>query len=126
MLSTATLVEVLFLFVVTLLSFLYVLKRRAAMRVTSPEQLQAKFDALLQLKETVLKAIPGLMLIIFGTVFVLDLREHHDPDWWHGLVFVVAGWVFVHLFTRRSWKRYLELNRFAEAYDEPANDYKLE
>jgi hypothetical protein len=102
LLSTATLVEVLFLLVATVLSVLYALKRRTARLVTSPEQLQAKFDALLQLKETVLKAVPGLMLIIFGAVFVLDLRERHDPDWWHGLVFVVTGWVFVHLFTRRS------------------------
>jgi uncharacterized protein YjeT (DUF2065 family) len=126
LLSTTAIVEVLFSLIATLLSLLYVLKRRAARRLTSPEQVQAKFDALLQLKDTALRVIPGVMLIFFGGVLFSDLRDHHDPDWWHGLIFVVAGWIFLRLFTRKSWKRYLELNQLAESHDEPATDYKLQ
>ena len=96
------------------------------MRAPSPEQVRAKFEAFLELRETGVRAIPGMMLMAFGAVFVSDLRDRHDPDWWHGLLFLVAGWIFLRLFTRKSWKRYLELNELAESNSDSVTDYKIQ
>ena len=85
----------------------------------TPEQVQARFAAILQFRSTLERCIPGVLTIIFGIFFALDRSREHDSDWWMGLFFIPAGWVLVTVLARKRWRRYLELQRLA---DKSSND----
>ena len=78
------------------------------------EQVQASFSALLQFSSTLYRAVPGVLIVVFGIFFAIDRGRQHESDWWIGILFIPVGWVLVPLLARNSWRRYLELKRFAE------------
>ena len=84
-----------------------------AHRKTAP-QVQARFSAILQFRSTLERCIPGVLMMVFGVFYVLDRSRQHESDWWAGLPFIPAGWGLILLLARRSWRRYLELQRIAE------------
>ena len=85
-------------------------------------QIRARFYAWLQLRRTLYLCAPGILIMAFGIFFAIDRGRDHDSDWWHGLLFIPAGWFLVPLLARRSWKRYLDLRRFADKNADPAFD----
>lgn len=80
----------------------------------TPEQIQVRFFAILQFRSALERCIPGVLIIILGIFFVIDRGRQHESDWWIGLLFIPAGWALVPLLARKSWRRYLELQRLAE------------
>lgn len=78
------------------------------------EQIRARFSAILQFRSTLERCIPGVLIIVFGIFYVIDRGRQHESDWWVGLLFIPAGWVLVLLLARKSWRRYVELQRLAE------------
>ena len=77
-------------------------------------QAQARFSALMQFYRTLQLCIPGVMIIILGVFLALDRSREHDTEWPIGLLFIPLGWFIVWLLARKSWRRYLELQRQAE------------
>ena len=86
----------------------------------TPAQLQARFLAVLQFRSTLELCIPGALIIVFGIFYAVDRARQHESDWWIGILFIPAGWVLVPLLARKSWRRYLELQRLA---DKAQNEY---
>jgi hypothetical protein len=80
----------------------------------TPEQVRARFAAILQFRSTLERCIPGALIIVFGIFFALDRGRQHESDWWTGILFIPAGWVLVLLLARKSWRRYLELQQLAD------------
>ena len=78
------------------------------------EQVLLRFSALMQFHSTLQRCIPGVLLVVLGIFFTLDRSRDHDSDWWVGLLFIPFGWVLVVLLARKSWRRYLELQRLAD------------
>ncbi len=100
---------------IALATLLLLLRDRAAKaQGKTPEQVKAGFAALLQLRSTLQRAIPGVLIIVFGIFFAFDRGRQHESDWWIGLLFIPLGWILVSLLARKSWRRYLELRRFAD------------
>jgi hypothetical protein len=83
-------------------------------------QIQARFSSLFQLRNTLYLCAPGILVMVFGMFFAIDRARQHDSDWWQGLPFIPVGWFLVPLLARRSWKRYLDLQRFADKDNDPA------
>jgi hypothetical protein len=78
------------------------------------EQVRVRFSAILQFRSTLERCIPGLLIIVFGIFYAIDRGRQRQSDWWVGLLFIPAGWVLVSLLARKSWRRYVELQRLAE------------
>lgn len=93
---------------------LHLRDRTAKSHGKTPEQVQARFSAILQFRSTLEGCIPGVLVIVFGIFYVYDRSREHESDWWIGLLFLPVGWVLVPLLARKSWRRYLELQRLAE------------
>jgi hypothetical protein len=101
--------------IVSVVAFLLHLRDRIAKSQGKTEgQVQARFFATLQFRSAVERAIPGVLVIVFGSFYVYDRSRAHESDWWIGLLFIPAGWILVLLLARKSWRRYLELRRLAE------------
>ncbi len=83
-------------------------------------QIRARFSSMLQLRNTLYLCAPGVLVMVLGMFFAIDRGRQHDSDWWQGLLFIPVGWFLVPLLARRSWKRYLDLRRFADKNDDPA------
>lgn len=82
-----------------------VLRRRdriARQEGKTKEQVQASFSALLQLRSTLCRTAPGILIIVFGIFFAIDRYHQRDSDWWIGLVFIPIGWVLVPLLARKN------------------------
>jgi len=94
--------------------FLYLRDRYAASHGKSMQQASARFSALVQFYRTLQLCIPGVMVIILGVFLAFDRSREHDPEWPIGLLFIPVGWFIVWLLARKSWRRYLELQRQAE------------
>lgn len=92
---------------------LYVRDRIGKSQGKTPEQMRTRFQAILQFRTTLQLCIPGVLLMVMGAFFAIDRAREHAPDWWQGLFFIPAGWVLVPLLARKSWRRYLELQRQA-------------
>jgi hypothetical protein len=88
--------------------------RAAKSQGKTPQQIRARFDAILQFRSALQRSIPGILIIIFGIFYALDRGRQHDSDWWMGLLFIPVGWVTVPLLARKSWRRYRELQRLAD------------
>src|ERR1700690_1737549 len=80
----------------------------------TPEQVRARFNAILQFRSTLHRCIPGVLIFVFGVFYAIDRGRQHESDWWVGLLFIPAGWVLVPLLARKSWCRYVELQRLAD------------
>jgi hypothetical protein len=80
----------------------------------TPEQVRLRFSAIMQFRSTLQRCIPGVLLVVLGIFFTLDRVRDHDSDWWVGLLFIPFGWVLVILLARKSWRRYLDLQRLAD------------
>lgn len=94
-----------------------ILRRRdriAKFQGKTPEQVRARFDAILQFHSAVQRCIPGALVMVLGIFYALDRGRQHDSDWWMGLFFVPIGWVLIPLLARKSWRRYLQLQRKAD------------
>jgi hypothetical protein len=100
--------------VVSAALFLTLRDRFAGAHGKTNAQIRARFSAWLQLRRTLYLCAPGILVMTFGIFFAIDRGRDHDSDWWHGLLFIPAGWFLVPLLARRSWKRYLDLRRFAD------------
>lgn len=87
----------------------------------TPEQVQARFAAVLQFRKTLERCIPGVLVIVFGIFYVFDRLREHESDWWTGLLFIPVGWALVPLLARKNWRRYLELQRLADGPEHPYN-----
>src|SRR5919197_4879721 len=59
------------------------------------EQVQASFSALLQFRSTLYRAVPGVLIVVFGIFFAIDRGRQHESDWWIGILFIPVGWVLV-------------------------------
>ena len=100
---------------VSVVAFLLHLRDRIAKSQGKTEgQVQVRFFATLQFRSAVERAIPGVLVIVFGNFYVYDRSRAHESDWWIGLLFIPAGRVLFLLLARKSWRRYLELRRLAE------------
>jgi hypothetical protein len=97
--------------------------KSAKARGKTPEQIHSDFAALMQLKSTMQRAAPGLLLITFGIFFGVDRYREQDPEWWYCLLFIAIGWFLVPLLGRKSWKRYRELRKYADASPRPYIHY---
>jgi hypothetical protein len=103
--------------------FLTLRDRFAKAHGETDAQIRARFDVWLQLRRTLYLCAPGILIMTFGIFFAIDRGRQHDSDWWQGLLFIPVGWFLVPLLARRSWKRYLELRRFADKNADPAFDH---
>ncbi len=97
--------------------------RRAKQEGKTPEQVHAGFQALLQLRSTLYRAAPGLLLVAFGMYAAVVGYYDRSPDWWYFLLFIPFGWTLVIVLGRNSWRRYLELRRFADKQPNPLIKY---
>jgi hypothetical protein len=93
---------------------LHLRDRIARAQGKAPEQMRARLQAILQFRKTLQLCIPGVLIIIFGVFWVIDRASDHESDWWQGLFAIPVGWAMVPLLAKRSWRRYLELQRQAE------------
>jgi hypothetical protein len=93
---------------------LYLRDRIARAQGKTARQVNARFFAILQFRSTLQRCIPGVLMIVFGVFYAIDRSRQHESDWWVGLPFIPAGWILIPLLARRSWRRYLELQRLAE------------
>ena len=93
---------------------LYWRDRIAKAQGKTPAQVHARFLALLQFRSTLQRCIPGVIVMVFGIFYALDRSRQHESDWWFGLPFIPLGWVLIPLLARKSWQRYLELQKIAE------------
>jgi hypothetical protein len=100
---------------------LYLRDRIARAQGKTPQQVNARFLAILQFRSTLQRCIPGVLMIVFGVFYAIDRSRQHESDWWVGLPFIPAGWILIPLLARRSWRRYLELQKLAEK-GEPASN----
>ncbi len=98
---------------------LHLRDKSAARRGETAVQTQARFASLLQLRNTMYRAAPGLLLMTFGAFYAVVGRFDDHPDWWYGLGFILLGWFLVPLLARGSWRRYLELRRIANGETAP-------
>ncbi len=94
--------------------FLYLRDRIGRAQGKTPQQIQARFSAILQFRSTLKRCIPGVLIVVFGIFYAIDRGGQHESDWWVGLLFIPAGWALILLLARRSWRRYLELQKLAE------------
>jgi hypothetical protein len=92
---------------------LYLRDRYAASQGKSIEQVQARILALVQFYRTLECCVPGALMIIGGAFLAFDRSREHDPEWPIGLLLIPLGWLAVWLLARKSWRRYLELQRRA-------------
>lgn len=83
----------------------------------TPDQIQARFAAILQFRATLYRCVPGVLIIILGIFYVIDRSRQREPDWWYGLLFIPVGWVLIPLLARKSWRRYKQLQQIAEKSD---------
>jgi hypothetical protein len=79
----------------------------------TPEQVPARFDAIVQFHSAAQRCIPGALILALGIFYAVDRVSQHDSDWWMGLLFIPVGWILIPLLARKSWHRYLELQRIA-------------
>ena len=100
---------------------LYLRDRIAKVQGKTPQQVQVRFSAILQFRSTLEWCIPGVLVIVFGIFYAIDRSRQHESDWWFGLPFIPAGWILIPLLARRSWHRYLELQRLAEKGESESN-----
>ena len=88
--------------------------RMAKSEGKSRDQIQARFEAILQFRTTLLRCVPGVLVIIFGVFYAIDRSNQHESDWWYGLLFIPIGWVLIPLLARKSWRRYKQLQQIAD------------
>lgn len=105
--------------------FLTLRDRFARAHGKTDAQIRARFAAWLQLRRTLYLCAPGILVMVLGMFFAIDRGRDQDSDWWQGLLFIPVGWFLVPLVACRSWKRYLDLRRFADknpdlAFDQPS------
>jgi hypothetical protein len=93
---------------------LHLRDRYAKSQGKTPEQVEARFSAILQFRSTLERCIPGVLVIIMGIFYAVDRSREHESDWWIGVLFIPAGWVLVRLLAAKSWRRYQELQRIAD------------
>jgi hypothetical protein len=98
--------------------------RRAKEEGRTPGQVHAGFQALLQLRSTIYRAAPGLLLIALGMYSAVSGYYDGNSEWWYLLLLIPFGWALVIVMTRKSWRRYLELRRFADEVRNPLIKYK--
>jgi len=91
----------------------------------TPEQVRARFNALLQFRSTLQRCIPGVLVFVFGVFYAMDRGRQHETDWWIGLLFIPAGWALVLLLATKSWRRYVALQRLADGdkYEYTSSDH---
>ena len=100
---------------------LYLRDRIARAQGKTPQQVQARFSAILQFRSMLQLRIPGVLMIVFGVFYAIDRSRQHESDWWMGLPFIPAGGILIPLLARRSWRRYLELQKLAEKVERESN-----
>jgi hypothetical protein len=100
---------------------LYLRDKIARTRGKTPQQVNARFFAILQFRSTLQRCIPGVLMIVFGGFYAIDRSRQHESDWWVGLPFITAGWILIPLLARGSWRRYLELQKLAEKGEPESN-----
>jgi hypothetical protein len=100
---------------------LYLRDKTARTQGKTPQQVNARFLAILQFRSTLQRGIPGVLMIVFGVFYAIDRSRQHDSDWWVGLPFIPVGWILISLLARGSWRRYLDLQKLAEKGEPESN-----
>lgn len=76
-----------------------------------PDQVAARLAAILQFRATLIRCVPGLLVILLGAFYAFDRSNQHESDWWYGLLLIPIGWILILVLARKSWRRYKALQQ---------------